>query len=200
MKFSKQRMQIHWKEEMTTKKQRKQYLWKLVEDFKRRTTDRDSAFLRKYEQKFVEITKPVTFFYGGSSLFIGAGGGGQFQELVSIRPLRNFRRTRVYSDVPRVTFFTKILRFSWNRIVGVNPLPRGASVGEFRKTCHPRNVESYEIREMSFQESWTCEDLESWTCEAPKSQTYEDPKPWTCEARSHELVKIWNLVPAKPMR
>jgi hypothetical protein len=75
MKFSKQRMQIHWKEEMTTKKQRKQYLWKLVEDFKRRTTDRDSAFLRKYEQKFVEITKPVKFFYGGSSLFIGAGGG-----------------------------------------------------------------------------------------------------------------------------
>jgi hypothetical protein len=26
-------------------------------------------------------------------------------------------------------------------------------VGEFRKTCHPRNVKFYEIREMSFQES-----------------------------------------------
>jgi hypothetical protein len=79
--------------------------------------------------------------------------------------------TRVHSDVPRVTFFTEILRFSWNRIVGVNSLPRGASVGEFRKTCHPRNVEFYEIREMSFQESR--------------------------EARSRELVKIWNLEPVK---
>jgi hypothetical protein len=27
------------------------------------------------------------------------------------------------------------------------------SVGEFRKTRHPRNVRYYEIREMSFQES-----------------------------------------------
>jgi hypothetical protein len=57
--------------------------------------------------------------------------------------------------------FIEILRFSWNRIVGVNPLPLGASVGEFRKTHHPQNVGHYEIREMSFQESWTCEDLES---------------------------------------
>jgi hypothetical protein len=69
--------------------------------------------------------------------------------------------TRVPSDVPRVTFFTEILRLSWNRIVGVNPLPRGASVGEFRKTCHPRNVEIYEIRVMGFQEHRTHEDLES---------------------------------------
>jgi hypothetical protein len=53
---------------------------------------------------------------------------------------------------------------------------------------------------MSYQESWTCEDLESWTCEAPKSRTREDPKPWTYEARSRELVKIWNLEPAKPLR
>jgi hypothetical protein len=57
--------------------------------------------------------------------------------------------------------FIEILRFSWNRIVGVNPLPLGASVGEFRKTRHPQNVGHYKIREMSFQESWTCEDLES---------------------------------------
>jgi hypothetical protein len=34
-------------------------------------------------------------------------------------------------------------------------------VGEFRKTCHPRNVEVYEIREMSFEEHRICEDLES---------------------------------------
>jgi hypothetical protein len=69
--------------------------------------------------------------------------------------------TRVPSDVPRVTFFTEILRFSWNWIVGVNPLPREASVGEFRKTCHPRNVEAYEIRVMSFQGHRTHEDQES---------------------------------------
>jgi hypothetical protein len=31
--------------------------------------------------------------------------------------------------------------------------PIKKSVGEFRKTCHPRNVEVYEIREISFQES-----------------------------------------------
>jgi hypothetical protein len=111
-----------------------------------------STFLRTYEQKFAESEKPVKIFYSGNSLFRGAGWG-QFQELASIRPLRDFRWTRVHSDVPRVTFFTEILRLSWNWIVRVNPLPRGASVGEFRKTCHPRNVKFYEIRELSFQES-----------------------------------------------
>jgi hypothetical protein len=85
--------------------------------------------------------------------------------------------TRVPSDVPRVTFFTEILRFSWNRIVGVNPLARGASVGEFRKTCHPRNVLVHEIREMCFQEQRIRGDPESRICEASKSRTREDPKP-----------------------
>jgi hypothetical protein len=54
----------------------------------------------------------VKIFYSKSSLFIGARG--KFQELASIRPLRGFRRTRVHSDVPRVTFFTEIQKFSWN--------------------------------------------------------------------------------------
>jgi hypothetical protein len=94
-------------------------------------------------------------------LSIYRGEEGQFREHASIRPLRGLRRTRVHSDVPRVTFLTEILRFLWNRIVGVNPLPRGASVGEFRKTCHPRNVDVYEICEMSFQEHRIREDLES---------------------------------------
>jgi hypothetical protein len=58
--------------------------------------------------------------------------------------------TRVPSDVPRVTFFTKFPKCSWNQIVGVNPLPRGASVGEFRKTHHPRNVEFNEVLEICF--------------------------------------------------
>jgi hypothetical protein len=33
------------------------------------------------------------------------GKGGHSQECASIRPLRDLRRTRVHSDVPRVTFF-----------------------------------------------------------------------------------------------
>jgi hypothetical protein len=48
----------------------------------------------------------VKVFYNESSQFIGARG--QFQEPASIRPLRGFRRTRVHSDVQRVTFFTEI--------------------------------------------------------------------------------------------
>jgi hypothetical protein len=35
------------------------------------------------------------------------------------------------------------------------------TAGEFRKTCHPRNVEIYEVREMSFQEQRIREGLES---------------------------------------
>jgi hypothetical protein len=115
-------------------------------------------------------------------LSIYRGEWGQFREHASIRPLRGLRRTRVYSDVLRVTFFTEILRFSWNRIVGVNSLPRGASVGEFRKTCHLRNVKVYEIREMSFQEHRIHEDLESRICEALKSRTCEDLESRTCKA------------------
>jgi hypothetical protein len=41
-------------------------------------------------------------------------------------------------------------------------------VGEFRKTYHPRNVEFYEIREMGFQESRTCE---IWNLEPAKLQS-----------------------------
>jgi hypothetical protein len=66
--------------------------------------------------------------------------------------------------------FTEILKCSWNRIVGVNPLPRGASVGEFRKTFHPRNVEVNEICDASFQGQRTHEDLESRTREVSESQ------------------------------
>jgi hypothetical protein len=89
----------------------------------------------------------VKNFHGGSLLFIGARGGSS--ALASIKPLWGFRVTRVPSDVLRVTFLPKFW-FSWNRIVGVNPLPRGASVGEFRKTCHPRNVEFNGILKMCF--------------------------------------------------
>jgi hypothetical protein len=89
-------------------------------------------------------------FYSENSLFIGARGVvsrtcldstvARFPE--DVCPLR-----RSEGDV----FFTEIQRFSWNRIVGVNPLPRGVSVGEFRKNLSPRNVEFDEIHEMRFQ-------------------------------------------------
>jgi hypothetical protein len=39
----------------------------------------------------------------------------------------------------------------------VGALEQGSMLGEFRKIRHPQNVEFYEIREMSFQESRTCE-------------------------------------------
>jgi hypothetical protein len=80
------------------------------------------------------------FFNSVGALFIGPGRGS-FAKRASIQPPFAPWVTRVPSDVPRVTFFTKFPKSSWNRIVGVNPLPRGASVGEFRKIHHPRNVE-----------------------------------------------------------
>jgi hypothetical protein len=41
------------------------------------------------------------------------------------------------------------------------PAQDNTVVGEFRKTCHPQNAEVNEIRETSFQEYRTCEDLVS---------------------------------------
>jgi hypothetical protein len=43
--------------------------------------------------------------------------------------------------------FTIILKFSWKQIVGVNPLPQGASVGEFGKTLTPSKRHIVEIHE-----------------------------------------------------
>jgi hypothetical protein len=56
------------------------------------------------------------------------------------------------------------------------------SVGEFRKTCHPRNVEVNEICDVSFQEQRTCGDLESETHEVSESRTRED-----LESETHEV-------------
>jgi hypothetical protein len=92
----------------------------------------------------------VKIFYSESSLFIGARGAVSRTHLDSavarfpedVCPLR-----RSGGGV----FFTEIQRFSWNRIVGVNPLPRGASVGEFRKNLSPSKREFDEIYEISFQ-------------------------------------------------
>jgi hypothetical protein len=80
--------------------------------------------------------------------------GGGFQEPASIRPLQDSRRMRVHSDVPRVTFFTRVRRFSWKRIVGVNPPPRGASVGELSKTLPPSKCRIVKIHETSSQSNY----------------------------------------------
>jgi hypothetical protein len=86
--------------------------------------------------------------YGQGSLFIGAEGGGVVPEnrlastVVSFSedacPLRHSE-----GDV----FFTKVQKFSWKQIVGVNPLPRGASVGELGKSLKPSKRRIAEIHE-----------------------------------------------------
>jgi hypothetical protein len=94
----------------------------------------------------------VKILYSDNSLFIGVRGG-QIQELVSIRPLRDIRRTRVHSDVPRVTFF--LLNFKNLRGIGSSEsthFPEGLVLGNSGKTCDPRNVEFDKIHEMSFQD------------------------------------------------
>jgi hypothetical protein len=95
----------------------------------------------------------VNFFYSESSLFRGARGGRQFQELASIRPLRGFRRTRVHSDVLRVTFLLKFKDFRGIGSMESTRFPEGLVLGNSGKTCPPRNIEFDEIHEMSFQGS-----------------------------------------------
>jgi hypothetical protein len=141
-------------------------------------------------------------------------GEGVVQETASIWLLRVLRKTRVHSDVLRVTFFTRIQKFSWKQIVGVNPLPRGASVGEFGKNVTPSkrrvcrdsrnkflsNVQKWQpnmassresavhfrmIVNLQSFESWVREDLESWTCEAPESGI--------CEIREFNEAQIRRL-------
>jgi hypothetical protein len=96
-------------------------------------------------------------------------------------------------------FFTEFQSFSWNRIVGVNPLPRGASVGEFGKTLSPskRRVWKISWNELS---GWL-NIVKIWNLELAKPRSRECAKIWNLEPakpRSCESAKIWNLEPAKP--
>jgi hypothetical protein len=84
-------------------------------------------------------------------LSIYRGEGGQFQEPASIRPLRGFRRTRVHSDVPRVMFLLKFKGFRGIGSLESTRFHEELVLGNSGKTCHPRNVEFYEIHEISFQ-------------------------------------------------
>jgi hypothetical protein len=116
----------------------------------------------------------------------------------SIRPVWGFRVTRVPSDVTRVTFYTKILVFveSDRRI---NPLPRGASVGEFRKTHHPRNVEFNEILKMCFFRGKAFAIFKNLESAKPRNREHaifrnlESAKP-----RNRKHATFGNLEPVKP--
>jgi hypothetical protein len=63
--------------------------------------------------------------------------GSSFEKTASIWPLREIWRTRVHSDVPRVTFFYQNSRVFVESDLGVNPLPQGASFGELGKNLTP---------------------------------------------------------------
>jgi hypothetical protein len=70
-------------------------------------------------------------------LFIVAREGGSFKKSPRFDHCE-FSGGRVSNSTFRGwRFFTRIQKFSWKRIIGINPLPRGASVGEFGKNLTP---------------------------------------------------------------
>jgi hypothetical protein len=122
--------------ERTKQKSEENNTFENWEKLELKTPCREEHFRENNCKLSEKARKQWKIFYGASSLFIGARGGG-FKKTASIWPLREIRRTSVHSDVTRVSFFTRIQEFSWNQIVGVNPLPRGASVGELGKNLTP---------------------------------------------------------------
>jgi hypothetical protein len=79
----------------------------------------------------------VKIFYSESPLFIGAGGGGAVPENRLDSTVASFPEDACPLRRSEGDVFTRIHKFSRNRIVGVNPLPRGANVGEFRRNLTP---------------------------------------------------------------
>jgi hypothetical protein len=79
--------------------------------------------------------------YCAEFLFIGRGGS--FEKISRYNHCTTQNGMSVHSDVSRVTFLPLFEKFSWKRIVGVNPLPRGASVGELGKNISPSNLRRY---------------------------------------------------------
>jgi hypothetical protein len=78
------------------------------------------------------------------------------------------------------------------------PAARGASVGESRGTCHPRNIEVNEICDVSFQEQGTHAMI--WNLEHAKPRSREHVMIWNLEpvkSRSREHAMVLNLEPAK---
>jgi hypothetical protein len=145
-----------------------------------------------------KVRKRWNFFYSNSSLFIGVRGGAvsrtRLDPTVARYPEDACPLWRSEGDI-----FTEFQKSSWNRIVEVNPLPRGASVGEFRKKLSPskRWVWRDSWNEFSgwlnITKVWNLEPARLWSRESAKIWNLEPAKLW-----SRESAKIWNPEPAKP--
>jgi hypothetical protein len=77
-------------------------------------------------------------------------GEGVVQETASIWLLRVLRKTRVHSDVLRVTFLPEFKSFHGNRSSESTHFPEGLVLGNSGKTLHPQNVGFAETHEISF--------------------------------------------------
>jgi hypothetical protein len=85
-------------------------------------------------------------------------------------------------------FYRNSEDFSWKRIVGVNPLPQGASVGELGKNLSPSKCRSCLIREYVaenlFRDKetfvkvlwWFC--TIHWSSNIVRNSRRMDPRPW----------------------
>jgi hypothetical protein len=121
-----------------------------------------------------------------TSLFIGARGG-------SFKKLPRYDRCeksggRVSTPTFRGWhFFTRFQKFSWNRIIGVNPLPRGASVGELGKNLTPS-------KRRVCRNSWDKSANHPWdesTCFVKVKHSWRDPDMFQVFFRFSNNVRKW---------
>jgi hypothetical protein len=96
-------------------------------------------------RKFGENKGSVKIFTVWTPLFIGARGAVS-RTLLDLT-VANFLEDSCPLRHSEGDVFTKIRKFSWKRIIGVNLLPRRASVGEFGKTLAPSKRRVVEILE-----------------------------------------------------
>jgi hypothetical protein len=100
---------------------------------------------QRFSKIFRKVEETLKIFYGPGSLFIGAGG--------SFRKPPRFDRCEISGgrmSTPTFRgwcFLPELKRVPWNKIVGVDPLPRGASVGELGKILSPSKCWTTEIQE-----------------------------------------------------
>jgi hypothetical protein len=152
---------------------------KVDESLSLQTHYHEKPFRRNRNQKFGEKWGSGENFLRWE-LSIYRGQGAVSRRCLDSTVVRSAEDACPFRHSEGDVFFTEIQKFSWNRIVGVNPLPRGASVGEFRKNLSPSkrrdcrnswNVFSgwlnlWRSGITGLRNSRICEDLESRTCEA----------------------------------
>jgi hypothetical protein len=89
-------------------------------------------------QKCGESGEAVKQSYCNEPLFIGEEGVVSRSYLETT--VARFRGTCVHSDIPRVTFFTEILRIVRGNAPSESTcFPEGLVLGNWVKTFHPRN-------------------------------------------------------------